>query len=192
LLMIDYMDFIGEVIPGYKERLEPVRRFITRRHLSKNEVLFRAGSVFKEIYYVKRGGCFMYQLDGGKEVVSQFFFEGDLMCDHFSFLTRRPSNQFVKALEDTELESLSFDDIQQLYDKLPELERVSRLLTERVCVRLMINLMSYKNDSAEVRYRKLLIQRPALFQRVPQYLIASYLSLTPVGLSKIRKRLSRY
>jgi CRP-like cAMP-binding protein len=189
--MADYMDFIGDVVPEYKARLEPVRHFITRRHLSKNEVLFRAGPVFKEIYYVKRGGCFMYVLDGGKEVVSQFFFEGDLMCDHFSFLTRRPSNQFVKAIEETELESLSYEDMQNLYEELPELERVSRLLTERVCVRLMINLMSYKNDSAEVRYRKLLVQRPALFQRVPQYLIASYLSLTPVGLSKIRKRLSR-
>ena len=189
--MKDYMDFIGEVIPEYKVRLEPVRRHIIRRSLLKNELLFRAGSVFKEIYYVKRGGCFMYILEGGKEVVSQFFFEGDLMCDHFSFLTRRPSNQFVRALEETELESLSFDDLQLLYDQLPELERVSRLLTERTCVRLMINLMSYKNDSAEVRYRKLLLQRPALFQRVPQYLIASYLSLTPVGLSKIRKRLTR-
>jgi CRP-like cAMP-binding protein len=189
--MKDYMDFIGEVIPGYKVRLEPVRQYMTRRSLSKNEILFRAGSVFKEMYYVKRGGCFMYVLDGGKEVVSQFFFEGDLMCDHFSFLTRRPSNQFVRALEDTELECLSYDDIHHLYDRFPELERVSRLLTERVCVRLMVNLMSYKNDSAEVRYRKLLIQRPALFQRVPQYLIASYLSLTPVGLSKIRKRLTR-
>lgn len=189
--MKDYMDFIGEVVPEYKTRLEAIRLFITGRRLSKSEILFRAGAVFKEIYYVKRGGCVMYVLEGGKEVVTQFFFEGDLLCDHFSLLTKRPSNQFVRALEDTELECLSYDEVENLYDHVPGLERVSRIITERVCVRLMINLMSYKNDSAEVRYRKLMIHRPVLFQRVPQYLIASYLSITPVGLSKIRKRLAK-
>jgi CRP/FNR family transcriptional regulator, anaerobic regulatory protein len=185
------MDFIEEVIPEYKARLELVRNYIATKNIPKNEVLFRAGNISKEMYFVRKGGCVMYTLEGGEEVVSQFFFEGELMCDHFSFLTFRPSNQFIRALEDSELESLSYDDIQYLYDRIPELERVGRILTERICVQLMINLMSYKNDSAEIRYRKLLIQRPALFQRVPQYLIASFLSLTPVGLSKIRKRLTR-
>jgi len=46
------------------------------------------------------------------------------------------------------------------------------------------------NRTNEERYLRLLAKRPSLFQRVPQYLIASYLGLTPVGLSKIRKRLS--
>lgn len=191
LLMADFIDFIGDVVPAYRVHLDMMRPFVSNKTVSRNDILFRAGAVFKEMYYVSKGGCFMYTLEGGREVVSQFFFEGELMCDHFSFLTKRASNQFVRALEDTELECLSFDDIQSLYDKVPGLDRIGRILTERICIRLMINMMSYKNDSPEVRYRKLLIQRPALFQRVPQYLIASYLSLTPVGLSKIRKRLSR-
>ncbi len=185
------MDFIGEVAPSYREGLEPLKAFITRKTVQKNDYLLKAGVVFKEMYYVKKGACFMYVLEGGREIVSQFFFEGDLMSDHFSFLTGRPSNQFIRTLEDTEVECLSFEDITRLYDELPGLERIGRILTERICVRLMINLMSYKNDSIETRYRKLMIQRPALFQRVPQYLIASYLSVTPVGLSKVRKRLSK-
>jgi len=48
-----------------------------------------------------------------------------------------------------------------------------------------------KNMSNQDRYLQLLDRRPSLLQRVPQYLIASYLGLTPVGLSKIRKRLSK-
>lgn len=188
--MIDFVDFMAQVAPEYAASLERMRPYVQVKTLQKSEVLFRAGAVFREMYYVRKGGCVLYSLDGGKEVVSQFFFEGELMCDHFSFLTGRPSNQYVRALEDTALESLSYKTIQQMYEEVPGLERVSRLLTECTCVRLMLHLTSYKNDSAETRYRKLLVQRPQLAQRVPQYLIASYLGVTPVGLSKVRKRLS--
>ncbi|TDX01219.1 Crp/Fnr family transcriptional regulator [Dinghuibacter silviterrae] len=186
--MEDLVEFLKRVGPEYF--LEPLRPHIRTKHLKKSEYLARAGTVFREMYFVKKGGCVMYYLEGGKEVVTQFFFEGELMCDHYSFLTGRPSNQFVRMLEDTTVESLDDETIRQLYDEIPGLERISRLLTERTCVRLMFTLASHKNDSAEVRYRKLLIQRPQLFQRVPQYLIASYLGITPVGLSKVRKRLS--
>lgn len=189
--MADFIEYLAQIAPDYTLSLEQLRPYVKSRTLLKNEVLFRAGSVFRDMYYVQKGGCFLYTLEGGKEVVSQFFFEGELMCDHYSFLTGRRSNQFVRALEETTLESLAADDIERLYDEIPGLERISRLLTERTCVRLMFYLNSHKNDSAEVRYRKLLARRPQLFQRVPQYLIASYLGITPVGLSKVRRRLSK-
>jgi CRP/FNR family transcriptional regulator, anaerobic regulatory protein len=189
--MADFIEFLAQVAPEYTLSLERLRPYMKSRILQKNEVLFRAGSVFHDMFYVQRGGCFLYTLDGGMEVVSQFFFEGELMCDHYSFLTGSRSNQFVRALEDSVVESISHDDIAHLYGEVPGLERISRVLTERTCVRLMYYLASHKNDSAEVRYRKLLASRPQLFQRVPQYLIASYLGITPVGLSKVRRRLSK-
>jgi CRP-like cAMP-binding protein len=184
-------DLISGVYPHRREALEPMRVHIEEKRLGKNKLLRRGGTVCKDMYYIKSGGCYMYVLEGEKELVTQFFFEGELMTDHFSFLTGRPSNQFIRTLEDTRLESLSYDSIQQLYDKIPGMERVGRVLTERACVRLMASLASYKNDSAETRYRKLLQRRPELSQRAPQYLIASYLGITPVGLSKIRRRLFR-
>jgi CRP-like cAMP-binding protein len=189
--MVDFVEFIGSVLPERQAAFEGLRPYVKTKDLQKQETLFRSGSVFHEMYYVRKGGCLMYTLDAGREVATQFFFEGELMCDHYSYLTGRRSNQFVRALEDSVVESLHREDIERLYDEIPGLERVSRLLTEGICVRLMFFLASHKNDSAEMRYRKLLAQRPQLVQRVPQYLIASYLGVTPVGLSKIRKRLSQ-
>ena len=189
--MADFIEFLAQMAPDYTLSLDQLRPYIKSRTLQKNEILFRAGSVFHDMYFVQKGGCFLYTLEGGKEVVSQFFFEGELMCDHYSFLTGRKSNQFVRALEDSLVECISHEDIERGYDDIPGLERISRLLTERTCIKLMFYLASHKNDSAEVRYRKLLASRPQLFQRVPQYLIASYLGITPVGLSKVRRRLSQ-
>jgi len=87
------------------------------------------------------------------------------------------------------VEVLSYEDLHYLYDNLLPIERAGRIITEGLFCGIVRRMLSYQNDSPEVRYQKLIEQRPMLFQRVPQYLIASFLGVTPVGLSKIRKRL---
>ena len=131
----------------------------------------------------------MYRDVDGKEEVIEFYFEGMLNSDYVSFIRQEPSNQFIRALEDMEVEDLSYDDLQYLYANVPPLNRSGRKITEGLYCGITKRMLSYQKDSPEVRYLKLIEQRPTLFQRVPQYLVASYLGVTPVGLSKIRKRL---
>jgi CRP-like cAMP-binding protein len=78
---------------------------------------------------------------------------------------------------------------EELYRRFPKLETISRKVMERVFMEQQEIMGTYFTDSPEQRYLKLLRSRPDLFQRVPQYQIASYIGVKPESLSRIRKRL---
>lgn len=182
------IDLIGKCIPGSTAVLEQVKPFIKERHLEKNEFLLQADTVSRKISFVRRGACIKYRTKEGKEEVTEFYLEGMLTGDYVSFIKHEPAEHYIRAMEDSDVEEISYEDLQYLYKMHPLMERAGRILSEDIYCKVITRMLSYQNDSPEVRYRNLVEQRPELFGRVPQYLIASYLGVTPVGLSKIRKR----
>jgi CRP-like cAMP-binding protein len=187
--MNHFIDVVGQIIPGEHAALEEANRFMKTRRVRKHELLLQAGAVCKKIIFVSKGACYMYRNTDGKEEVVEFYIERMLCSDYVSFIRQAPADNSIKALEDSEVEEISYDDLHYLYDTQLPIERVGRIVTEGLYCGIIKRMLSYQNDSPEVRYQKLIEQRPVLFQRVPQYLIASFLGVTPVGLSKIRKRL---
>jgi CRP-like cAMP-binding protein len=187
--MNHFIDVIAQCIPGEDVALEAIKRFIKPRSLKKNDFLLQANSVCKKVTYITKGACYMYREAGGKEEIIEFYVEGMLNADYVSFIRQEPSDQCIRALEDMEVEDLTYEDLHWLYDNLPPVNRAGRIITENLFCGIRNRMLSYQNDSPELRYQKLLEQRPELFKRVPQYMIASFLGITPVGLSKIRKRL---
>src|SRR5258708_7988768 len=187
--MNHFIEVIAQCIPGDEATLELMKPCITQRSIPKNDFLLQAGAICKKVTFVSKGACYMYRDTGEKEEVIEFYFEGMLNSDYVSFIKQEPSVNYIRALEDMEVEDISYDDLQYLYANVPPVNQVGRIITERLYCGIIARMISYQNDSPEVRYQKLIQQRPALLQRVPQYLIASLLGVTPVGLSKIRKRL---
>jgi CRP-like cAMP-binding protein len=105
-----------------------------------------------------------------------------------------PANHFIQAIEDTELVSLSFDSLQQLYNhKLLsyKMERFGRLIAEYLICCYDDRLNSFIIQSPEERYLDLLSSRPDIIQRIPQHHIANFLGITPVSLSRIRRRVMK-
>jgi CRP/FNR family transcriptional regulator, anaerobic regulatory protein len=185
-----FIDLISRFIPEETAALETTKQYIKPRKVRKNELLLQAGSVCKKIIFVSKGTLYMYRNADGKESVVEFYVDGMPCSDYVSFIRQAPADNSIKALEDSEVEELSYEDLHHLYDTLLPIERVGRIITEILYCGITKRMLSYQNDSPEVRYRKLVEERPILFKRgVPQYLIASILGVTPVGLSKIRKRL---
>jgi CRP-like cAMP-binding protein len=180
---------VGQIIPGNEATMELVEPFVKEKHLAKNDFLLKAGTVCKKVILVCKGACYMYRDKDGKEEVVEFYFEGMFCSDYVSFIRQTPADNSIKTLEDSVVEEMSYDDLHYLYDNMLPIERAGRLITEGLFCGIVRRMLSYQNDSPEVRYQKLIEQRPMLFQRVPQYLIASLLGVTPVGLSKIRRRL---
>lgn len=97
----------------------------------------------------------------------------------------------VDALTDTTIINLDYDSVQMLYRKNPAFERFGRLIAEAILISINKRMMSFMLDTPEIRYLNLINERPKVIQNIPQYMIASYLGVTPEGLSRIKKRIHK-
>ena len=158
------------------------------RHVKKGEIIERPGKVSNTVFWVEKGLLRDYQSVDGKESISAFFVEQSYGSVYDSFLTRKPGNYYVEAVEDSILIDLYYEDMQRYYKKYPGLERFGRKIAEFLFVFLSERVHALTNLDAEARYRAFVNDWPQLQQRLPQYMIASYVGVTPEALSRIRKR----
>lgn len=189
--MTTLLEHIRRFIPSCdRKQIDQIAPLIRTTFIRKNDFLLSAGTISRKLCFITRGTCYKYLADRKGECVMQFYGKGDLAGDYSSFVGQVPSKYCIKALEGVEVQELHYSDICLLYDANPVFERISRRMTEYYLCRMADRLLSFQHENPEMRYLSLLKERPALLQQVPQYLIASYLGITPVGLSKIRSRIS--
>ena len=95
----------------------------------------------------------------------------------------------IQCIENTELFQISYDIIEELYIEIPKLERFFRKIIERALVASQKRIVSNFSLTAKERYLLFKETYPKIEQRVPQYMIASYLGITKEFLSKIKSQL---
>lgn len=170
-------DVLGEYV-----RYEKVR---------KKDFLLEEGQVCFYNWFVIRGCLRSYFLkeNGNKQMV-QFAIENWWLTDYKSFDQKKPSRLFIQAVEDTQV--LRIDDRTQdeLFQKLPQLERYFRLILQKSYGASVMRFQYFYEFSPEERFRNFNNQFPDFVQRVPQYMLASYLGFTPEFLSKIRAKMT--
>jgi len=181
---------LDRLLPLSREEFVYFATLLTTRRLAKHEPLLRAGEVCTQIAFINQGCLRYYYLKDGSEFNGQFFFEGSWVGDYQSFLTGQPAVQYIDALEDTELLTMSRTDLLTLYTEQPRFERFGRLLAENVVIGSQRRTASLLFDTPEERYLKLIAERPKVVERIPLHHIASYLGIKPESLSRIRKRLA--
>ncbi|MFT5166170.1 MAG: CRP-like cAMP-binding protein [Saprospiraceae bacterium] len=182
---------INSYIRLSEEELNLATKFYRRKAIPKGDLIIQPGQYVKHWHFVDSGCFYFYSLKDGKEKVLEFFTESNFFTDIYAYIQDVPSNCYVKATEDSVIYSILKQDLQKSYDHSHKIERIGRLSMQDTVLETFRRIAHLNNLTNEERYLRLLEKRPALFQRVPQYMIASYLGLTPVGLSKIRRRLSR-
>jgi CRP-like cAMP-binding protein len=158
--------------------------------LKRKEFIVTAGQVCKYVYFVNKGCLCYFYLVESEEVTGLFFFENGWYTDYASFLTGKPSTQFVQALEPAELVSLSKADLNDLYTNVPKFEKLGHFLAENAFLGVRNRNEMLTQLSPEQRYLKLMAERPKVFERIAQHYIASYLGIRPQSLSRIRKRIA--
>lgn len=137
-------------------------------------------------------GCFRrYVTDQhGKEVIINFAIEDWWIGDLDSFNNQKPTEYNVQALEDSEVLCIQRADHLKLCEIMPEYKNFHDEKTKRSHYATLKRLTVAQSGSPEERYLMLLEQQPYLFQRVPLHYIASYLSIEPESLSRLRKRIT--
>lgn len=162
---------------------------LSTKSIKRKEYLYQSGDVCRSVVFINKGCLRYFYLTEGEEQTGQFFFEKSWYTDYESFLTEKPTQQFIQALEPTELLVLSKKNLHQLYEAYPKFEKFGRLMAENAYLGSRKNNVSYLTLSPEERYLKLISERPKLIERISLKYIASYLGIQPESLSRIRKRL---
>ncbi|MCW3103450.1 MAG: Crp/Fnr family transcriptional regulator [Bacteroidetes bacterium] len=169
-----------------KQQLEP-------RSFKKGDLFVKEGQLCTSIGFLNSGIARVYYLADGKEITS-YFNAGNrnmFVCSFSSFLSRKPSFENVHFLEDSELLLLSYNGLQELYEKSPAIQKLGRLMAEYNYVLSMERIYSLQHLPAIERYHAMLKTYPGLMNQVPHHYIASYLGITPESLSRIRKEAAR-
>ena len=154
----------------------------------KKATLVNEGSLCEKIYFITRGSCYSYLLDdAGEQQVVQLAIEGYWISDLYSFFSGRNAIYSVEALEGTTVLALQRKNFDDACETHTVFDRFFRLLIQNAYIALQYRLVKTKGADASSRYDEFVRLHPDFVQRVPQYLIASYLGVKPQSLSRIRR-----
>jgi len=168
---------------------EHIKSQLQYKVVKKNAVLLRAGSICRNLYFVNKGCLRVFNAGkGGEEHNVLFCPENWWAVDIASFSEQVPAFYTIAALEDTEVFYCSYHVLEKLYTEVPKLERFFRILVQNGFYLYQRRTTLNLSKTAEERYELFHQQYPKLEQRIAQKQIASYLGITPVFLSMIRKR----
>lgn len=183
------INYFQRIMPLTREEVEGIVETMTIKQYKKGTVLLKEGQVSTEVYFVLEGCVRQFYLVDGEEKTNNFFTEEQWVISMQSFGNQKPSQHYLDCCLDCSLVVGNREKEENLYKRFPKLETVSRKVMEKVFAEQQEIMSTYTTDTAEQRYLKLLKSRPDLFQKIPQYQIASYIGVKPESLSRIRKRL---
>jgi CRP-like cAMP-binding protein len=165
--------------------------FFKEQTIPARASLLREGEVARFMYFVKQGSLRLWFNKDGKDITFQFFMEGQAVSSIESFLRGQPSLFSLESVEAAAVLALSRAHWDRLHETYPQLrDRFVQMLLKRMEDYGRLFLSRIKDSPVE-RYQALVQEHPEIVRRVPQHFIASYLGITPVSLSRIRKRISK-
>lgn len=167
---------------------EIFRPYFKQEEVPARTILLQEGRVSRKMYFIEKGCLRTWVNNDGKEITTQFFFEGDSVSSIESFRTNQPSLYSIETIEPCVLQTITQKEFQMVVEQSPEIKkRFEEHLFKRLFQAQQL-FFSYLKNSPQQRYEDLITQYPHIVQRVPQHYIASYLGITSVSLSRIRNR----
>ncbi|MBU8881998.1 Crp/Fnr family transcriptional regulator [Kaistella sp. DKR-2] len=184
--------YLSEILEIPKEAVTKCSSFYETRKVAKNEFLLQEGEVCNGTYFVEKGLLRMYSIDkNGKEHIIQFAPEKWLMSDRSSLYFNEKSKYYIEAVEESEILLLKSDFFTNINMEFPNTAENNDLLLQKHIRNLQNRVNSLLAETAEERYMNFIKMYPDILFRVPQWMVASYLGITPESLSRVRKELAR-
>nr|WP_314490959.1 Crp/Fnr family transcriptional regulator [uncultured Chryseobacterium sp.] len=190
--MSNMTQYLSKVFEVPAERLNLCSIHYEIKKIPKGEYLLQYGEICRNTFFVEKGLLRMYSIDkNGKEHIIQFAPENWLIGDRSSLYFSEKSNYYIEAVEDSEVSVLSRDFFNKLLEEFPNSIEKSDLVLQKHVKSLQDRINSLLGETAEERYLKFIRMYPDLLLRVPQWMVASYLGITPESLSRVRKELAK-
>lgn len=191
-IVIELVSSLMPVTDELKKILEEVTVF---KSFKKGDILLREGESADKYFIISKGCIRSYVNKDGEEKTLEFYTEGQIVVPiNYDYQTQVPAIHYFDCIEDTVAAVSSPEYEKEMIQKFPLLESLAPIVNE-MAGKMMSGyqsfILDFKTNSAKERYLKLTKERPDLIQRIPQYMLASYLGITPETLSRIRGRLSK-
>lgn len=184
-LFQDFNKYIKLPIEAYLD----LENRLVRKTLKSREFLIKEGQTIKYLPFINKGLMVNYRLDeNGEKHVIQIRWTGLWLGDLYSFFSGAPTKFNIQTYQDTELLMMNHETFDLITKEYPVYERYFRLGLQNAYVETLNQVFNLHSLSAEERYLKLIKDVPSLLDDIPHYLIASYLSIKPQSLSRIRKK----
>ena len=192
LILNTFKGFLNQISEVSEEDWIFFSSKLKREDIPKKTVFLKSGTVENKISFIISGIVRFYipKTDPAKEITFGFCFKEQFISAYDSFLTRKPSLYELESLTNTTVLSISYDDLQEVYNTTKIGNLIGRLTAERLFLTKSKREQALLNDTAEERYLNIIKERPKLIKEIPLKYISSYIGVTPQGLSRIRKRIS--
>ena len=182
---------LGRFVSLTTTDIEKIERAFEVRNVKDKEHILVEGDVCREKYFIVSGCLRKYvNTEKGDKQIFQFAIENWWMTDYTSLESQRPSTCNIQAVEDSDFICISRERLERLYRDVPMLETYFRKILQRAYEASLTRIHLIFSYSGEERYRRFTSSFPEFVQRIPQYMLASYLGFTPEFLSKLRSRRS--
>jgi len=180
--------YFNRYVTVSKREIETFCNHLEHKTYARKAFLLKEGEICYEKFFITEGLVRTFHIDDkGIEHVLLFGIEQWWVTNTESFTKTRPSHLYIQAIEKTTVLALSKHKLEQLYIQIPQLERAFRIITENMLVAALRHLEFRQQMNNEEMYRHIVQELPGFVQRVPQYMLASYLGMTPEHLSALRK-----
>lgn len=178
---------LAGVLPTDTEPLFAMTRWV---QLEANETYIRKGDTSQRLAFIEQGIMRAYLIkDNGDEATLFLRWEGQFIASHDTIIHHRPSRFVYRALEPIRLLEIDYEVLEEVLKVHPEYEPLRNFFLMRMLADSLKSMESFVTQSPEERYRDLVTEQFSLINRVPGKYIASMLGITPVSLSRIRKRM---
>jgi CRP-like cAMP-binding protein len=175
------------------DRLEALLRMGEMRALEEGQVFIAAGERTHSFAIVIQGMVRNYVTnENGEDVTVVFATQLQAIAPYTNIFLNRPASETCAAVEQSMLFVLDFRDFKKLAEEDSVYMRLYADVLQEALVNAIERIEDFTKEGPEKRYQDLLNKHGFLIERVPLKYLASYLGITPVSLSRIRKRLSSH
>lgn len=175
-----------------KEEVELIKSSFKTFFLAKGTFFLRAGEINKHVGFLQKGLVRYFVYKDDEESTFEFTKEGEFVADYQSFNNHTVSIQNIQAIEDCEMLIINYPSVQTIFNATKNGNLIGRHVIEHRFDVMVNQLLAVYMQNHEERYERFVENYSDLTQRIPQYLIASYVGVKPPSLSRIRRRFTKH
>jgi len=185
-----FQQHIEKFVQISSDEFEEIKKLFDTKEVDRKENLLEEGQICRHHYFVLTGLLRKFYInEKGIEQTTEFAIETWWLTDNFAYERNVSTEFYIQAVEKSLVLYITQEKQEKLLEKFPVMERYFRFVYQRAFAAAQKRIKFLFSFSKEEFYFQAVKNHPDFVQRVPQYLIASYLGFTPEYLSEIRKRL---